>query len=460
MGDAPAITVVGDALLDRDVMGPAHRLCPDAPAPVVSVNDVRVRAGGAGLAAAMLARDGFEVTLLSALGDDDAGRRLAVLLDAARVRLVDVGTTGATHEKTRVMAGRQVVARLDVGDDNGRIGPVGDVVDRALEGAAAVLVSDYGIGMTRDPSVREALARCSQAVPVVWDPHPRGAPPTRGTLLATPNASEAGAVAGTPTPNGVVAVTGVAARVRELWCSAEVVVTMGADGAVLVGAGSLPFVVPAPARAATNPCGAGDRFASCVTGRLARGDLPTEAVVAAVRTASEYVAAGGLDDLGAPDRDRTMGTTAGDAVDAVDAVRRRGGTVVATSGCFDLLHAGHVATLQAARALGDGLVVLLNSDASVRRLKGAGRPLVAQADRAAVLLGLDAVDAVEVFDEDTPVAALDRLRPDVFAKGGDYGLDELPEARAMARWGGRAVIVPYLQGRSTSLLVEEARRVH
>jgi rfaE bifunctional protein nucleotidyltransferase chain/domain/rfaE bifunctional protein kinase chain/domain len=455
MRDRPAVTVVGDALLDRDVFGSSHRLCPDAPAPVVSVSDVRVRAGGAGLAATMLARDGFDVTLITALGDDDAGRRLAVLLDAAHVRLVDVGTSGATHEKTRIMAGRQVVARLDVGDD-GRIRPVGDAADRALDGAAAVLVSDYGIGISRVPRVREALARWSRAVPVVWDPHPRGASPTGGTLLATPNASEAGTVAGAPTPHGVVAAAAVATRVRARWRTTEVVVTMGADGAVLVGAGSMPFVVPAPARVATNPCGAGDRFASCVTGRLARGDLPTEAVVAAVRTASEFVAGGGLDELGRPDRDPTGSS----ALETVEAVRRRSGCVVATSGCFDLLHAGHVATLQAARALGDCLVVLLNSDASVRRLKGPGRPLVAQEDRATVLRGLDAVDAVELFDEDTPVAALERLRPDVFAKGGDYGLAELPEAHAIRRWGGRAVIVPYLQGRSTSLLVEEARRDH
>jgi rfaE bifunctional protein nucleotidyltransferase chain/domain len=137
-------------------------------------------------------------------------------------------------------------------------------------------------------------------------------------------------------------------------------------------------------------------------------------------------------------------------------VRAGGGTVVATGGCFDLLHAGHVTTLRAARALGDCLVVCLNSDASVRRLKGADRPLVPEDDRAAVLEALGCVDAIATFDEDTPEAVLDRLRPDVFVKGGDYEIAELPEARLLESWGGRAVILPYLPGRSTTRLIEEA----
>ena len=136
-------------------------------------------------------------------------------------------------------------------------------------------------------------------------------------------------------------------------------------------------------------------------------------------------------------------------------VREQGGTVVATGGCFDLLHAGHVSTLRSARTLGDCLIVCLNSDASVRRLKGPDRPLVPQADRAAVLGALACVDAVAVFDEDTPEALLDRLRPDVFAKGGDYAAEELPETALLASWGGRTVILPYIEGRSTTRLLEE-----
>jgi rfaE bifunctional protein nucleotidyltransferase chain/domain len=137
-------------------------------------------------------------------------------------------------------------------------------------------------------------------------------------------------------------------------------------------------------------------------------------------------------------------------------VRRAGGTVVATGGCFDLLHAGHVAMLERARALGDCLVVCLNSDASVRRLKGPDRPLVGEHDRAAVLAALACVDAVAVFGEDDPRAVLERLRPHLWVKGGDYGVADLPEAATLAGWGGQAVIVPYVTGRSTTRLIEEA----
>ena len=153
---------------------------------------------------------------------------------------------------------------------------------------------------------------------------------------------------------------------------------------------------------------------------------------------------------------RAAGAVRETAEQLVARVRAAGGTVVATGGCFDLLHAGHVAVLSQARALGDCLVVLLNSDDSVRRLKGESRPLQTQADRATVLSALEHVDAVVVFDEDTPVAALEQLRPDVWAKGGDYALADLPEAPVLARWGGQAVVLPYLTGKSTTSLIQEA----
>jgi rfaE bifunctional protein nucleotidyltransferase chain/domain len=177
-------------------------------------------------------------------------------------------------------------------------------------------------------------------------------------------------------------------------------------------------------------------------------------VEAAVAAASAFVAAGGAGGLPAPLR----AEKAADVHELVARVRSAGGTVVATGGCFDLLHAGHVATLQAARGLGDCLVVCLNSDASVRRLKGPDRPLQNEADRAAVLLALDCVDAVVLFDEDTPQAVLSTFRPDLFAKGGDYAAAELPEARTLAEWGGAAVALPYLAGRSTTQLLQEAVR--
>jgi rfaE bifunctional protein nucleotidyltransferase chain/domain len=200
-----------------------------------------------------------------------------------------------------------------------------------------------------------------------------------------------------------------------------------------------------------NPCGAGDRFAATATALLADGVQLHDAVTAACGEATSYVASGGWH---AP---LEHGPRADDDPLAfVERVRARGGTVVAAGGCFDLLHAGHVTMLEAARRLGDALVVCLNSDGSVARLKGPDRPLVAEDDRAAVLRSLACVDAVVLFDEDTPAEALRKLRPDIFVKGADYEAHELPEAAVMAEHGGRVATVPYVAGRSTTELIERA----
>jgi D-beta-D-heptose 7-phosphate kinase / D-beta-D-heptose 1-phosphate adenosyltransferase len=443
-----SLVVVGDALLDRDLDGRAERLAPDAPVPVVDAIVERPRPGGAGLAAALAAGAGMPVTLVCALGDDAPGRRLARLLADAGVRVCDLGLQGATPEKVRVRAGGRAIVRLDSGGGDSGCGPLTEAAARALRGAAAVLVSDYGRGVAAESSVRAALAGVT--APVVWDPHPNGPAPVPGVVLATPNEREA--VGG---PAGSLAAAEAAARMLAArWQAVHVCVTRGAAGAVLVGGDGPALAVPAPRVAAGDPCGAGDSFAAAAAVRLAAGALPSEAVTAAVLAASEFVAAGGAAGAGlAP----VASPPRAGAAEVAERVRSAGGTVVATGGCFDLLHAGHVRMLESARALGDCLIVCLNSDASVRRLKGADRPLVGQEDRAAVLAGLESVDAVAAFDEDDPSAVLRDIRPDVWAKGGDYAVADLPEADVLAAWGGRAVIVPYVSGRSTTRLIEVAR---
>jgi len=218
---------------------------------------------------------------------------------------------------------------------------------------------------------------------------------------------------------------------------------------------------PAPFRADGDPCGAGDCFAATTVAALADGLLPEEALQRAVAEAAAFVAAGGAGNPGlwhAPAVPGPAPDPAADAFGLAEAVRARGGTVVATGGCFDLVHAGHVGLLESARRIGDCLIVCLNSDASVTRRKGAGRPLTPAADRARVLAALGSVDAVVVFEEDTPEAVLERLRPDVWVKGGDYSVQELPEAEVLRTWGGQAVVLPYLDGRSTTRLARRAAR--
>jgi D-beta-D-heptose 7-phosphate kinase / D-beta-D-heptose 1-phosphate adenosyltransferase len=446
------VVVVGDALLDRDLDGRAERLAPDAAAPVLEDIRARPRAGGAGLAATLLA-EGHDVALVCALADDAAGRELRGLLDG--VEVCDLGLHGTTPEKVRVRADGRVLVRLDYGE----AGSCGALRDRSVfDGADAVLVSDYGRGVAAEPSVRTALA--DLVAPVVWDPHPRGPDPVPGVTLATPNAAEAAASCGEPgAPGGArlavgddLAAAERAARALSVaWQADHVCVTRGGRGALLVARRGPALAVPAPHVAVGDPCGAGDAFAVAATARLAAGASPAEAVNAAVHAASAFVAGGGASAAVDPLPERAG------AAALAGRVRARGGTVVATGGCFDLLHAGHVSMLAAARALGDCLIVCLNSDASVRRLKGPERPLVAEHDRAAVLAALASVDAVAVFAEDDPVEVLRTLRPHVWVKGGDYELAELPEAAVLAEWGARAVIVPYMPEHSTSRLIEVAR---
>jgi rfaE bifunctional protein nucleotidyltransferase chain/domain/rfaE bifunctional protein kinase chain/domain len=431
---SPRVVVVGDTILDRDVDGAVTRVCPDAPAPVVDVAATGERPGGAGLAALLLHRRGADVTLATCLGADAAGARVRALL--AGVRVVTLAEPPATRTVTRVRSGGTTLVRLDTPGPpvDGPLDVTGLVA--ALAPADAVLVADYGRGVAADPDVRGALAAAARGgVPVVWDPHPRGPAPVPGTAVATPNRAEVERLVG----DGA-ALEVAAAALRAEWGVPALVATDGARGAVVAGDAGAPQFVPAPAAVAGDTCGAGDRFAGSLALALVQGSTTAEAARVAAADVAAWLSEGGV------------------AAESSPAGVRRREVVVATGGCFDVLHAGHVASLEAARRLGDRLVVLLNSDAGVRRLKGPARPVNGVADRRRVLESLACVDAVVVFDEDDPGEALRRLRPDVWAKGGDYDAASLPEAAVLTEWGGRLVLLPHLPDRSTTRILDHARR--
>ncbi|GLW11424.1 bifunctional protein HldE [Microtetraspora sp. NBRC 13810] len=445
------VVVIGDTLLDVDVVGEAERLAPDAPVPVVVSRAEHRRPGGAGLAALLAARDGAEVVLITAVGDDPAGRFLRGLL-TEHVHLVRLPLSGSTVSKTRIRARGQTLVRLDGGDGRavhpagaGRPDGTPDAeIDAVLRDAGGVLVSDYGHG-----TAGVLLGRLHDLdVSLVWDPHPRGPAPPPDCTLVTPSESEARALCGESytTPD-------LAARrlVRTLGAGA-VAITLGEDGAVLARRGGRSVRMPAPqCSAVSDVCGAGDRFAGAAALALRDGAPVEDAVAVGVGEASRFVRTGGAAAIRVPVP--VLGDGPRTAQEVADAVRAAGGRLVATGGCFDLLHAGHVSLLRGARALGDALIVCVNTDASVRRLKGPGRPVVAERDRVAMLSALECVDAVLLFEEASPCAAIARLRPDVWVKGADHAGGDLPEAEVVRRGGGEIVTLPRVPGRSTTELI-------
>jgi D-beta-D-heptose 7-phosphate kinase/D-beta-D-heptose 1-phosphate adenosyltransferase len=285
-----------------------------------------------------------------------------------------------------------------------------------------------------------------------------------GAWLTTPNRAEAAAAVPGADPASLADLTAAATDLRRRHGSRATAVTLGAAGALLVMGGGPPMVCPCPPVEAGDVSGAGDAFAVGATLALAGGAVLSEAVAAGVALGSAFV--GGLHRGTWADPDAPPDLTARSAREPdpvaalVGRTRAAGGTVVMTGGCFDLLHRGHVQLLHDARALGDCLVVCVNDDDSVRRLKGPARPLVTAEDRARVVRALACVDEVVVFADDTPVGVLERYRPDVFVKGGDYSGTELPEEAALAAWGGQVVVLPYLAGHSTTRLLQEVLDAH
>ncbi|BCN49303.1 bifunctional protein HldE [Prescottella equi] len=461
--------VLGDSLLDVDLEGRVDRLSPEAPVPVFDTDSVRVRPGGAALAAVLAARDVGEVVLVTAVAADAEGRRLVELV-SEHCDVVPLDLRGATVTKTRIRTDVQHLLRIDSGDGVTAGTPVTSAVERALAGADAIVVADYGRGTARHRGLRALVASRARMAPVVWDPHPRGAAPGAECALATPNLREAyGALGG-----GADALVPAEAGRRLLgqWGTRAVAITQGPAGATVVERGRPVHVVPVPETPVTlrtgrpDTCGAGDRFAAAAAAALGGGASVTEAVTVAVDHASRFVSAGGAGSMASVDRGaassrvRRPSRSCSDAFALADRVHRDGGRLVATGGCFDLVHPGHLRLLREAAALGDALVVCLNSDSSVRRLKGAGRPVLGQDVRAAMLRELDTVDAVAVFDDDTPTRLLERLRPDVWVKGGDYRPADLPEAETVRRNGGEVRTVPPLGDYSTTKVVAAIESHH
>ena len=416
---------------------------------------------------------GANVRLLTVVGDDREGRALARSLTARGVPAGDViaDETRETLSKNRLVADSQILVRFDRGTTEAAGRATEARVIEGLRGAFhdvdAVLVSDYGYGVLT-PRVIDALAELQADSPTVIVVDAKHAQRFRhvGVTAVKPNHAEAARLLGVSAHLGsrrVASIERHAEGLFELTGARMVVVTMDVDGAVLLERGRPPYRTYARPSSHSKATGAGDTFTAALTAALGAGAHAVSAIELASSAASVVVERDGTSACSATqllDRIGGAGTVVPDW-DAMErlaaAYRRDGRRVVFTNGCFDILHRGHITYLNQAKALGDVLVVGLNSDDSVHRLKGPERPINPLEDRAHVLAALSCIDHIVPFDDDTPVRLIERIRPDVFVKGGDYRPDMLPERATVEALGGEVHILPYVEDRSTTGIIQQIR---
>ncbi|MEW9872053.1 D-glycero-beta-D-manno-heptose 1-phosphate adenylyltransferase [Arthrobacter sp. HS15c] len=472
--ERPAITVIGDVMLDGWWSGTIERLCREAPAPVVDVAARDFAPGGAANTAMNLAALGARVAVAGIIGTDDAGTTLRRKLQDAGidVRHLLAHPQMVTTTKIRISSGGQVMLRIDDSATSvpaEALAALAAVVRAAVDHQDAVLVCDYGTGVLAGPvraAIIEALGQAESRPLTVVDAHdPRPWAPLRPDL-ATPNAQEAGRLLGLRLPEGPDRVTAVT-RHRDALCAATgaraVVVTLDRDGTVLFPADGGTHRTWARPAAEKQASGAGDTFVAALTLAHSAG-LPLTASLDLAQAAADVVVhQPGTSVCSTAQLGRYLASFADTALGIeelaleLEAHRSQGQRIVLTNGCFDVLHKGHTRYLNQAKQLGDVLVVALNSDASVRRLKGPDRPINTEADRAAVVAALSCVDYVTVFDTPTASPLIRRFRPEVYAKGGDYTPEMLEETGAVEECGGRVAILDYVAERSTSAVVNRIR---
>lgn len=458
------VLVVGDLMLDRYWQGSTSRISPEAPVPVVHVRDLQARAGGAGNVALNVAALGGDVTVDGLVGDDEPGRALHALLVNADVRCEFVPVEGVpTITKLRVLSRHQQLIRLDFEEplEHADLAPLHTRCRNALADADVVVLSDYAKGTLANVAELVQLAR-ERGVPCLVDPKGTDFEKYRGATLLTPNLGEFEAVVGRCRSEDELVTKGEALRQR-LQLQA-LLVTRGEHGMTLLRENEMPLHLPARAREVYDVTGAGDTVISTLAACIAAGLPLAEATALANLAAGIVVGKLGAATVSVPELRAAVAAQQASPIThgvvdeqslvaAVERAKALGERIVFTNGCFDLLHAGHVRYLADARSLGDRLIVAVNSDDSVRRLKGETRPINPLASRLEVLAALRCVDWVVPFVEDTPERLICRILPHVLVKGGDYQPQDIAGGACVREHGGEVVVLPYHEGHSTTGVV-------
>lgn len=463
------VLVVGDLMLDRYWIGPTSRISPEAPVPVVRIRKDETRPGGAANVALNIGSLGAHASVLGVVGADDAARLLGEQLQTHGIAADLLVTNAApTITKLRVLSRNQQLIRLDFEEALDEIGAFdGEALAsryaQALSACEVVVLSDYGKGTLRDVAALIRVAR-AQGKRVLVDPKGADWQRYRGATLLTPNLSEFEMIVGVCRDEADLVARG-AALCADLELEA-LLITRSEHGMTLVRAGQPPLHVPTAAREVFDVTGAGDTVIATLAAALAAGVDVARACLLANAAAGIVVGKLGTATVSQTElRQALSGQHARGGVldeaallDAVTAARAAGRRIVMTNGVFDVMHVGHARYLEDARRLGDLLIVAVNDDDSVRRLKGPTRPLNRVADRMALLASLRCVDFVVPFSEDTPARLIGRVLPDLLVKGGDYQPQQIAGYEAVTGNGGRVLVLPFHDGYSTTGLIERAQR--
>jgi D-beta-D-heptose 7-phosphate kinase/D-beta-D-heptose 1-phosphate adenosyltransferase len=450
-------------MLDRYLFGSTGRISPEAPVPVVHVQETDDRPGGAANVAVNLASLGVSTRLVGVVGKDDAADSLRTVLNGWDIHCdFHVVEDRPTITKTRVQSRGQKMIRLDQEDTAAKPGDeVVKVLQQSIKGAGAVVLSDYGKGALAD--IATMISVCREAgVPVLVDPKGDDFEKYRGASVITPNQSEFEAVVGHCDSDEEL-VSRARKMLDDLSLNA-VLVTRSEKGMLLLEADMEPVFLSTQAREVYDVTGAGDTVIAALAGAVASGqDLPSAAALAnlaaglVVRKIGVATVTPGEISMSLHQRGQGGRGLVGleELKLMVAESRDRGERVIMTNGCFDVLHAGHVAYLEEAKNLGDRLIVAVNDDASVRRLKGESRPINELEDRLLVLAGLAAVDWVVPFSNDTPAELIAEVLPDVLVKGGDYKPDDIAGAKDVLQNGGEVRILAFRDGHSSSRIIDK-----
>ncbi len=457
--------VAGDVMLDRYLFGGTGRISPEAPVPVVHVRETESRAGGAANVAVNLVALGIATTLIGVVGEDEEAAALRSVLEQQHIRCrFKAVKNWPTTTKTRVQSRGQQLIRLDREEpDASGSDALAGLLQKELKTATAVILSDYAKGaLTR---VSDMIELCRKAkIPVLVDPKGTAFDKYRGATVLTPNQPEFEAVAGACASDDEL-VERARHMISELDLGA-LLITRSERGMLLVEPADEPVFLSTRAREVFDVTGAGDTVIAVFAGALASGESMANAAALSNLAAGLVVRKIGVASV-SPSEIRAAlhqrgqggrGLVDEDELAAmVSEARLHSESIVMTNGCFDFLHAGHVAYLEEAKSLGDRLIVAVNDDDSVRRLKGEGRPINTLADRMAVLAGLAAVDWVVPFSEDTPARLIRKILPDTLVKGGDYRPDDIAGAKDILKNGGEVRVLAFREGHSSSKIIDKLR---